>query len=52
MVDLISVDTERVMGLVPYLNMLWYAPLEIGLCVYFLYKLIGWLILCVASYLA
>ena len=36
-VNLMSVDVQRFMDLLPYLNMLWSAPLQICLCCYFIY---------------
>uniref|UniRef100_A0A8D8XGU9 ABC-type glutathione-S-conjugate transporter n=2 Tax=Cacopsylla melanoneura TaxID=428564 RepID=A0A8D8XGU9_9HEMI len=39
-VNLMSVDAQR-MDITPYLNMLWSAPLQIGLAIYFLWGIIG-----------
>lgn len=36
-----SVDAQRFMDLTTYLNMLWSAPLQIGLAIYFLYQILG-----------
>ena len=36
-----SVDAQRFMDLTTYLNMLWSAPLQIGLAIYFLYGILG-----------
>jgi len=36
-----SVDAQRFMDLTTYLNMLWSAPLQIGIAVYFLYQILG-----------
>ncbi|TRY73074.1 hypothetical protein TCAL_02191, partial [Tigriopus californicus] len=40
-VNLMSVDVQRFMDLMPYLNMLWSAPLQIALCCYFIYQELG-----------
>lgn len=40
-VNLMSVDAQRFMDLTTYLNMLWSAPLQIGLAIYFLYNILG-----------
>lgn len=40
-VNLMSVDVQRFMDLLPYLNMLWSAPLQIGLSSYFMYQELG-----------
>ncbi|XP_059352167.1 multidrug resistance-associated protein 1-like isoform X3 [Daphnia carinata] len=40
-VNLMSVDAQRFMDLTTYLNMLWSAPLQIGLAIYFLYQILG-----------
>ncbi|KAI5745186.1 hypothetical protein M8J76_008998 [Diaphorina citri] len=39
-VNLMSVDAQR-MDITPYLNMLWSAPLQIGLALYFLWGILG-----------
>ncbi|XP_074103400.1 multidrug-Resistance like Protein 1 isoform X5 [Cotesia typhae] len=36
-VNLMSVDAQRFMDLMPYINMIWSAPLQIGLALYFLW---------------
>jgi ATP-binding cassette subfamily C (CFTR/MRP) protein 1 len=36
-----SVDVQRLMDTIPYLNMLWSAPLQIGLSLYFLWSTLG-----------
>ena len=36
-----SVDAQRFMDLTTYLNMLWSAPMQIGLAIYFLYNILG-----------
>ncbi|ELK01672.1 Canalicular multispecific organic anion transporter 2, partial [Pteropus alecto] len=41
MVNLMSVDAQRFMDLAPFLNMLWSAPLQIILAVYFLWQNLG-----------
>lgn len=40
-VNLMAVDAQRFMDLTTYINMLWSAPLQIGLAVYFLWDLLG-----------
>ena len=40
-----AVDAQRLMDLVMYLNLLWSAPLQIGLAIYFLYDILGNVIL-------
>lgn len=40
-VNLMAVDAQRFMDLVAYLNMLWSAPLQIGLALYFLWDILG-----------
>ena len=37
-VNLMSVDVQRFMDMMPYLNMIWSSPLQIGLAVYFIYQ--------------
>ena len=39
--NLMSVDAERFMELTTYINMLWSAPLQIALALYFLWDLLG-----------
>nr|XP_057912072.1 multidrug resistance-associated protein 1-like [Doryrhamphus excisus] len=40
-INLVSVDTQKMMDLVVYVNSVWVAPIEIALCFYFLFKLLG-----------
>ena len=40
-VNLMSVDAQRFMDLVIYINMIWSAPLQISLALYFLWGLLG-----------
>lgn len=40
-VNLMAVDAQRFMDLVTYLNMLWSAPLQISLAIYFLWQILG-----------
>lgn len=40
-VNLMSVDAQRFMDLVVYLNMIWSAPLQIALALYFLWQTLG-----------
>ncbi|XP_037958175.1 multidrug resistance-associated protein 1 isoform X4 [Teleopsis dalmanni] len=40
-VNLMAVDAQRFMDLTTYLNMIWSAPLQIGLALYFLWQLLG-----------
>lgn len=40
-VNLMAVDAQRFMDLTTYINMLWSAPLQIGLAIYFLWDLLG-----------
>lgn len=40
-VNLMSVDAQRFMELTTYLNMIWSAPLQIALALYFLWDLLG-----------
>ena len=37
-VNLMSVDAQRFMDVVPFINLLWSAPLQIILAVYFLWQ--------------
>ena len=37
-INLMSVDVQRFMDMMPYLNMIWSSPLQIGLAVYFIYQ--------------
>lgn len=40
-VNLMAVDAQRFMDLTTYINMLWSAPLQIALAIYFLWDLLG-----------
>ena len=40
-VNLLSVDSQRFMEVLPYLNLFWSAPLQIVLSIYFLYQELG-----------
>jgi len=40
-VNLMAVDAQRFMDLTTYLNMIWSAPLQIALAIYFLYDILG-----------
>ena len=40
-VNLMSVDAQRFMDLMSYLHMIWSAPLQISLALYFLWQLMG-----------
>lgn len=40
-VNLMAVDAQRFMDLTAYINMLWSAPLQIGLALYFLWDILG-----------
>lgn len=40
-VNLMAVDAQRFMDLTAYINMLWSAPLQIGLALYFLWGILG-----------
>ncbi|XP_077285786.1 multidrug-Resistance like Protein 1 isoform X3 [Arctopsyche grandis] len=40
-VNLMSVDAQRFMDLTAYLNMIWSAPLQITLALYFLWRILG-----------
>lgn len=40
-VNLMSVDCQRIADLVPYLNMLWSAPLQISVAIFLLYEILG-----------
>ena len=40
-VNLMSVDVQRFMDMMPYLNMVWSAPLQIALAIYFIYQEMG-----------
>lgn len=38
MVNLMSVDAQRFMDLITYINMIWSAPLQVVLALYFLWQ--------------
>ncbi|XP_021950748.1 multidrug resistance-associated protein 1 [Folsomia candida] len=40
-VNLMSVDTQRLMDLTSFIHMIWTAPIQIGLSIYFLYQALG-----------
>ena len=40
-VNLMSVDAQRFMELTTYLNMLWSAPFQMIVCLYFLWQTLG-----------
>ncbi|XP_073333856.1 multidrug resistance-associated protein 1-like [Pagrus major] len=40
-INLVSADTQKLMDFVVYLNCLWFTPIEITLCFYFLWQLLG-----------
>ncbi len=40
-VNLMSVDITKLESITPYMNMLWSAPLQIGLSLYFLWNILG-----------
>eukprot|EP01135_Chromosphaera_perkinsii_P011308 Nk52_evm89s2367 gene=Nk52_evmTU89s2367 len=40
-VNLLSVDSQRFMDLMPYIHLIWSSPLQIGLSLYFLFDLFG-----------
>lgn len=39
--NLMSIDTQKFMDLMLYLNMIWASPLQIALAVYFLWQILG-----------
>lgn len=41
MVNLMSVDAQRLMDILTYLNMLWSAPYQISVAIFFLYRTMG-----------
>ena len=41
-VNLMSVDAQRIMDLMPYIHMVWSAPLQMILALIFLYQTMGW----------
>ena len=42
MVNLMSVDAQRLMDVLTYVNMLWSGPFQVGVSLYFLYYTLGW----------
>jgi ABC-type multidrug transport system fused ATPase/permease subunit len=40
-VNLMSVDVQKIMDLIPFINMIWSAPFQIGLAMYFLWGILG-----------
>uniref|UniRef100_A0A8D3E7H0 ABC-type glutathione-S-conjugate transporter n=1 Tax=Scophthalmus maximus TaxID=52904 RepID=A0A8D3E7H0_SCOMX len=40
-INLVSADTQKMMDFVVYVNSVWVAPIEIALCFYFLWQLLG-----------
>uniref|UniRef100_A0A8B9LYP1 ABC-type glutathione-S-conjugate transporter n=1 Tax=Astyanax mexicanus TaxID=7994 RepID=A0A8B9LYP1_ASTMX len=40
-VNLVSADTQKLMDFVVYFNAVWLAPIEIGLCLFFLWQRLG-----------
>ncbi|XP_053533876.1 multidrug resistance-associated protein 1 isoform X3 [Ictalurus punctatus] len=40
-VNLVSTDTQKLMDFVVYVNAVWLAPIEIGLCLFFLWQRLG-----------
>ncbi|XP_060917590.1 multidrug resistance-associated protein 1-like isoform X1 [Labrus mixtus] len=40
-INLVSADTQKLMDFVVYFNSIWIAPIEISLCFYFLWQLLG-----------
>ena len=43
-VNLMSVDAQRLADALPYLNILWSGPFQIGVALYFLHLTMGWVI--------
>lgn len=41
LVNLMSVDAQRLMDLITYINCLWSSPLQIGVALFFLYNILG-----------
>lgn len=41
LVNLMSVDAQRFLELIPFLHLAWSAPLVIAICMYFLYEVLG-----------
>ena len=40
-VNLMSVDVQKILDVIPYLCMIWMSPIQIGLSLYFLWGLLG-----------
>ena len=49
-VNLMSVDAQRFMDITTYINMLWSAPMQIILAIYFLWNLLGKIIKLILSF--
>lgn len=45
-VNLMSVDSQRILELMPMINLIWSCPLQILVCIYFLYTELGYSALC------
>lgn len=41
-VNLMSVDAQRLMDVMTYLNMIWSGPFQVGVSLYFLHQTMGW----------
>ena len=41
-VNLMSVDAQRLMDVMTYINMVWSAPFQVGVSLYFLHRTMGW----------
>ena len=39
--NLIAIDAQRFVDVIPHLNVIWSAPLQVGLALYFLYEIVG-----------
>ena len=42
--NLMSVDAQRLMDVMTYLNMIWSGPFQVGVSLYFLHRTMGWAI--------
>ena len=40
--NLMSVDAQRLMDVMTYINMVWSAPFQVGVSLYFLHRTMGW----------
>ena len=40
--NLMSVDAQRLMDVMTYINMIWSAPFQVGVSLYFLHRTMGW----------